>query len=420
MTKEKERAGFTSLRILGERAQKLLTRAKRMREPAGSQPEKASGFPQTKAPPPLRLQLSLRSVVQSTCAILAVAVGTWFLFMIHDKLLLILLAFFLAAIIDPGVRWMESRRIPRGLAVLLHYFLALLILIFLLTSLIPIIALQLQQIALFMSLEVDAFLSHPQITLPFLSEALNLRLTTFAQGMLQDLSVYEFADALQRLGQNLSITAQGSVLFVTRIAGSVVNFVVRMIVVLVLAFFIQSEKENIRLWIRGFFPPHFRAYIDEKIEAIHGKIGQWARGQLLLGLSVGLLAFLALTILRMPYALTLAVLAGFTEFIPYVGPFIAAIPAVLIALTQEGILWAAILIGVYYVIQWCENNLLVPLIMKRAVGLSPIAIIASMLIGVSFPSFIHPILGLLLAVPATTIVALFLEDWHALREKNKA
>ncbi|MBI2117413.1 AI-2E family transporter, partial [Candidatus Peregrinibacteria bacterium] len=220
--------------------------------------------------------------------------------------------------------------------------------------------------------------------------------------------------------QNLSITAQGSVIFATRIAGSVVNFFVRMIVVLVLAFFIQSEKESIRLWFRGFFPPHYRAYIDGKIEAIHGKIGQWARGQLLLGLSIGLLTFLALEILGMPYALTLAVLAGFTEFIPYVGPFIAAIPAVLIALTQEGLLWAVILMGVYYVIQWCENNLLVPLIMKRAVGLSPIAIIASMLIGVSFPDFLHPILGLLLAIPATTIVTLFLEDWLALREKSPA
>ena len=413
MTKPSEPAGFTSLRILGKRAQQLLAKAKKMREQAEKKPAESPEFPSVEGSPQIRIQLSLRSVLQSTCVILAIALGTWILFMIHDKLLLILLAFFLAAIIDPGVRWMEMHRVPRGLAVLLHYLLALLILIFLLTSLIPILASQLQQIALFMSLEVDAFLSHPQITFPFLSETLNLRLTTFAQGMLQDLSVYEFADALQRLGQNLSITAQGSVLFATRIAGSVVNFFVRMIVVLVLAFFIQSEKENIRLWIRGFFPHHYRAYIDGKIEAIHEKIGQWARGQLLLGLSIGLLAFLALTILGMPYALTLAVLAGFTEFIPYVGPFIAAIPAVLIALTQKGLLWAVILMGVYYVIQWCENNLLVPLIMKRAVGLSPIAIIASMLIGVSFPDFLHPILGLFLAVPTTTIITLFIEDWHA-------
>ncbi|OGJ64001.1 hypothetical protein A3E47_02770 [Candidatus Peribacteria bacterium RIFCSPHIGHO2_12_FULL_54_10] len=420
MTKQSEPAGFTSLRILGKHAQQLLTKAKTMREQKKKRHGKAPKLQSIEKSPQIRIQFSLRSVIQSTCVIIAIATGTWIIFMIHDKLILILLAFFLAAIIDPGVRWMESHRVPRGLAILLHYLLALLFLIFLLTSLIPIIAAQLQQIALFMSLEVDAFLNHPQITFPFLSDTINLRLTNFAQGMLQDISVYEFADALQRLGQNLSITAQGSVLFATRIAGSVVNFFIRMIVVLILAFFIQSEKENIRLWIRGFFPHNYRAYIDEKIEAIHGKIGQWVRGQLLLGLSIGLLVFLALTILGMPYALTLSVLAGFTEFIPYVGPFIAAIPAVLIALTQEGLLWAVVLIGVYYVIQWCENNLLVPLIMKRAVGLSPIAIIASMLFGVSFPDFIPPILGLFLAVPATTIITLFIEDWHILRGKPPA
>ena len=142
------------------------------------------------------------------------------------------------------------------------------------------------------------------------------------------------------------------------------------------------------------------------------KIGQWARGQLLLCLSIGFLVFLALIILRMPYALTLAILAGFTEFIPVVGPFIAAVPAVLIALTQEGFIWALVLAVVYYIIQWCENNLLVPLIMKRAVGLSPVAIIFAMLVGVSFPSVIHPVLGIILSIPTTTIIALFLEDWR--------
>lgn len=418
MTEQKEPAGFTSLRILGKRAQDLFTKGKKVREQTEKSREGAQIPSMEQSFSQIRVQLSIRSVMQSTCIILAVVLGTWILFEIRDKLLLIFLAFFLAAIINPGVRWMEALRMPRGLAVLLHYLLALLVLVFLLTSLIPILSIQLQQMALFISLEADAFLSHPQITLPFLSDTRNLRLTTFVQSILQDLSIYEFTDALQRLGQNLSITAQGSVLLITRIAGSVVNFCIRMVVVLVLAFFIQSEKENIRRWILGFFPHDWRPYIDGKMEAIYEKIVQWARGQFLLGLSVGFLAFLALEILGMPYVLTLAVLAGFTEFIPYVGPFIAAIPAILIALAQHGFLWAVILIGVYYIIQWCENNLLVPLIMKRAVGLSPIAVIASMLIGVSFPDFIHPILGLLVAVPVTTIVALFLKDWHTLQEKT--
>jgi predicted PurR-regulated permease PerM len=97
-----------------------------------------------------------------------------------------------------------------------------------------------------------------------------------------------------------------------------------------------------------------------------------------------------------------------------VGPFLAAVPAILIAGTQEGLLWALVIAAVYYVVQWCENNLLVPLIMKRAVGLSPIAVIVAMLVGVSFPDVIHPILGILVSVPACTILALFIEDWRTL------
>jgi predicted PurR-regulated permease PerM len=116
--------------------------------------------------------------------------------------------------------------------------------------------------------------------------------------------------------------------------------------------------------------------------------------------------------------LVLGILAGFTEFIPVIGPLIAAIPAILIALTTQGFLWALAIAAVYYVIQWCENNMLVPIIMRRAVGLSPLAIMFAMLAGISFPSVIHPILGVILAIPVTTIIALFLEDWRTLKSRS--
>jgi predicted PurR-regulated permease PerM len=244
----------------------------------------------------------------------------------------------------------------------------------------------------------------------------NQQLTDLVRISLENMSINKFTDALQFVGQNMSSFAQGSVILLTRIAGSVGNFFVKLIVVMVLAFFIQIEKEHLRLWIRSFFPARTRAYMDIKTEAISQKIGQWARGQMLLGVAIGSLVFVALVILRIPYAATLAVLAGFTEFIPYIGPFIAAVPSVLIAFTEGDFLWALVVAGVYYIIQWCENNLLVPLIMKRAVGLSPIAIIFAMLMGLSFPAVIHPILGLLLAVPVTTIVAIFLDDWRIIKK----
>jgi len=377
--------------------------------------KKVSVLPKSEKFDEIVVHVSVRSSVKVAFGILAIAVGAWLIFHLRDKIIILLLATFIAAVIDPSVRKLEQHKVPRGIAVLLHYFVALFLLVFLLFSFIPIIAAQIQQIANVMSTEVDAFLSNPQISIPLVSSETNIRLTALAQNTLQSLSIHQFTDAMQQLGQTLSTAAQGSVRFAAQVAGSVVAFFLNLIVVLVIAFFIQLEKEVIMKWVRGFFPQRYQAYVDVKADAIHHKIGQWARGQLLLGLSIFGLTFIALIILRMPYALTLAVLAGFCEFIPAIGPLIAAIPAIFIALTQEGFIWALVLAATYYVIQWCENNLLVPLIMKRAVGLSPIAIMFAMLVGISFPDTIHPILGVMLAIPTTTIVAIFLGD---LRSSN--
>lgn len=406
---------------MGERAHKLLARARDEIKKQQGEEKKESTLP-----PPLSHQkreemaihFSISDVVQAAFALLAIVLGSWLIIQLKDTIILFLLALFIAVTIDPGVQRLEHLGLPRGLAILLHYFAAIFLLFFLLISLIPIIASQLQQIAIFITLQVDAFLSDPEVSLPLLSDTLNRRLTDLLQATLQDISIVQFVDTLQQLGQNLSAIAQGSLRFATRLAGSIVSFVVNLIVVLVIAFFIQVEKEDIARWLRDFLPRHLRPYFELKSEAIHSKIGQWVRGQLLLALSIGTLVFIALSILRIPYALTLAALAAFTEFIPYIGPLLAAIPAILIALTQGGLLWAAIIIAVYYIIQWCENNLLVPLIMKRAVGLSPIAIIFAMFFGISFPAVIHPILGILLAVPLTTVLALFLEDWRELRSRK--
>ncbi|HLD71154.1 MAG TPA: AI-2E family transporter [Candidatus Peribacteraceae bacterium] len=415
MTPREKSEAFTSLRIIGKKAQKLLARAKQ-----GSREQKKSLPPPPSEPAAeeVLVHLSIRSIVKSTFAILAITIGVLLAYFLQDKLILLLLAIFIAAVLDPGVNNMRRWGIPRGVAILAQYFVALFLILFLLVSLIPIISVQLQQIALFMSQEVNAFLVDPTISLPLLTDEVNARLTLLIQTTLQDLSINQFTDALTQFGQNLSTAAQGSLRFLAQIAGSVVNFFVNLVIVLVLAFFIQIEKEKILSWLRGFLPVRLRPYVDAKTEAIHIKIGQWARGQLLLCLSIGCLVFLALIILRMPYALTLAILEGFTEFIPVVCPFIAAVPAVLIAITQEGFIWALVLAAVYYIIQWCENNLLVPLIMKRAVGLSPVAIIFAMLIGISFPTIIHPVLGIILSIPTTTIIALFLEDWRESRVRK--
>ncbi len=188
------------------------------------------------------------------------------------------------------------------------------------------------------------------------------------------------------------------------------NFFVNFTLVLVFTYFFQLEKEKWSHRVLLALPYTYRKYVGGKAHAIHAKIAQWVQGQMVLCLSIGLLTFIGLAVLRVPYALTLAVLAGFMEFIPYVGPFLAAIPAVLIGFTQVGLLMSFWIVVVYVIIQQLENNIFVPLVMKHSVGLSPIAVLVAVLVGVSFPDTIHPVLGIILAVPAAAVGSIFLND----------
>ncbi len=413
MTAKKNNNGhsFTSFRIIGEKAQKLFAKAREMqnRQLNDNAPMPMMSEEQL---PQITVHLSIGSVVRCTFAILAIIVGMQLLWLLQDKIVLLFLSIFVAMIIDPGVQFLRGIGVPRGLGILIHYFVALFLFVFLLVSLIPLIASQLIDLAGLIQHEVNQFLLEPHVSLPLISDATNASLTVLVESTLRNLSINQFADALQQFGQNLSTATQSSLLLAAHLAGSVVNFFGNLVIILVMAFFIQIEKEKIVAWSKSFLPSRLRPYIDDKSEAIQTKMAQWTRGQLILCLFIGFMVFLALTVLRMPYALTLGILAGFTEFIPVIGPLIAAVPAVLIAGTQYSMFNAVVVALVYYAIQWCENNLLVPLIMKRAVGLSPLAILFAMLVGVSFPTLIHPVLGIILSIPATTILAIFIEDWR--------
>lgn len=417
-------SAFQSIRIVSEKAKNFLRSARSRMHGKGEQSKNQNesvSFPsaQEEKREEIVVHLSIRSVVKAAFAILAIALLALFLYQIRDTLLILFLAVFLAIIIDPGVAFLERWKVPRGLAVLIVYIAAIALLMFLLISLIPIIALQIQQMAVRLGAAIDTFIADPTFRIPFLSESVNADITLILRQFLEDISTGGLLRNLQQFGQDLSNAAQGSIAFVVAVAGSVVTFVVNFIMVLVLCFFVQLEKEAILRWARIFLPYRVRRYAEGKAEAIHEKLAHWIRGQIMLSFSIGLLVFLALTILRMPYALTLGVLAFFTEFVPVVGPIAAAIPSVFIALTQFGPLPALVVAATYYGIQWCENNLLVPLVMQRAVGLSPIAIMVAMLVGVSFPETIHPVLGVLLAIPATTIFSIFVQDYRQWRTTNR-
>ncbi|MBI2420934.1 MAG: AI-2E family transporter, partial [Candidatus Levybacteria bacterium] len=127
--------------------------------------------------------------------------------------------------------------------------------------------------------------------------------------------------------------------------------------------------------------------------------GAWLRGQVFLSFVIGFITWISLTVVGIEYALPLALLAGMLEVIPTLGPIIAAVPAVIVAFAVSPAT-AALVTVVYVIIQLAENNILVPKIMQKAVGLNPVAIIVAILIG----GKVLGILGALLSIPFLSVL----------------
>jgi predicted PurR-regulated permease PerM len=215
-------------------------------------------------------------------------------------------------------------------------------------------------------------------------------------------------NSLVDYGQRLSSLAGDMVKIFMAISNGIANA----ILVLLLTYFMSVDEHIIDKFILQVFPSKYGRYITQKTTAIKGKIGEWLRGQIMLMIAVGLVTYLGLLILGVEYAATLGVFAGLTELIPVIGPLIALVGAIPIAANQSGlmILWVTIL---YFIIQRLENNLLVPLIMKKATGLHPIIVLFAMLVGYRFMG----IIGIVISIPVAAALGIFLHDHLRRSEK---
>ena len=138
---------------------------------------------------------------------------------------------------------------------------------------------------------------------------------------------------------------------------------------------------------------------------IDDKLGAWLRGQVVLCFSIGLLSWVTLTLINLPYAVPLAVFAGIFEAVPTIGPILSAVPAIIVALTIDPKIAITVAI-IYFVIQMLENHVLVPNIMRHAVGLNPIIVIVGIMIGGSLMG----ITGALLAIPFISFLTVLLNN----------
>jgi predicted PurR-regulated permease PerM len=325
-----------------------------------------------------------------TLVILAGAALVWFL---RDLVLIVLTAVVIASAFDPAVRAMMRWRLPRILSVILLYVAVLGALGVLSYLFVPTVV-----------QEVVGFIS----SLPTYLEILN-KLGAYNEYAavlgLPSPSTISPGDLITQARETINLSGAFGNAFgaAATLFGGVFSFVL----IFVLSFYFTMSDTGVDDFLRVVTPRKYRAYMLDLWERSKKKIGLWMQGQVLLGLIMGVLVYLGLTILGVQHALLLAVLAAFFELIPVFGPTLAAIPAVLIALADGGLLFGLIVIGMYVILQQFENHLIYPLVVTKVVGVPPLLVILGLIIGAKLAGF----LGILLSVPVVATLQELVRDF---------
>ena len=195
---------------------------------------------------------------------------------------------------------------------------------------------------------------------------------------------------------------------VVEVGAAVAEAAVALATLLTIVFFWLVEHARLQRYTLAFLPAERRAGARDAWNEIENRLGMWVRGQLILMGAIGGATAIVYTVLGLPGSLLLALIAAITEAIPMVGPLLGAIPAVLVAATVSPEL-AVIVALIYLVLQFLEGAVLVPMVMRNTVGISPLLVFVSLLVG----GAVGGLVGAFLAVPIAASVEIVLSRMQA-------
>lgn len=321
-----------------------------------------------------------------------VLLAVWFLYLVLDVIALVVIAVIITSAMDPLVDWLQAKKIPRTAGVLGLFLLLFLVIGLAISFLFPPMIAQFQDFSQnFPKYFQAGEASFAHLKDFFVSKNINLD--------------------LQQLADNFtgSITTLSGSIF-SKTAGVFSGFI-SIVVVFSLAFYMTVEEGGIKKFIISVTPDQYKDYASDLTTRIKEKIGKWMLGQLFLMLMIFVLDAIGLYLVGVPYALILAIFAGVMEIVPYIGPIISAVPGIILGfLISPTTGFLALL--VYLIAQQLENNLIVPQVMKKAVGLNPVATIIALLVGLRLGG----VMGSILAIPIATAISLAINDFMKKRK----
>jgi len=321
---------------------------------------------------PRKIEISHRTIVFTVIFLLVL----WLLYFLRGVLVLLFLALILMAALNPLVDRLERWRFPRALAIALIYVLIFSVIGLAIWGVIPPLVNQTQNLA-------SRFPSYLE----------SLRWL----GVNKEV-VY---NQLNQLTEQLGIISSGVIRTFVGFFQNLINIVV----LLVISFYLLLERKNLGRYLLRFFGDNAEKTGIRVMDEIEKRLGGWIRAEIVLMIIIGLLTFIGLTLLGIDYALPLAILAGFLEIIPNIGPFISAIPAVLVGLFISPLMALAVA-ALYFLVQQIENNFIVPQLMAKECGINPLITIIALIAGFKLGG----VIGAVLAVPIILLIEIILTE----------
>lgn len=347
--------------------------------------------PSRRSSPGLEPRPDLRATILWTIAVVVlVFLLGWLIVLARQAVLIVYVSSLLAVGMSPAIQWVERRtldpvggpRLPRWLAILLIYVAVLAVVVGIALLVLPALITQTRELL---------------VNLPELLARL--------QGWLVERRILTEAMSMREIVQQAPIGGEtlNSVLLTV---WSVVGGLFGVFTILILTFYLLLEADRITGGLLRLVPRAQRAAVRAAAGEVRVKVSAWLGGQLILAGIIGGTTALVLGLLGVPYFFVFALLAALGEFIPYLGPLLAAVPAVLMAATSSWQLGVGVA-GFYTVQQLAENYVLVPRIMQHQVGISPVGVIVALLVGGSLLG----VVGAVLAVPTAALVQVVVQDF---------
>jgi predicted PurR-regulated permease PerM len=364
--------------------------------------------------------LSVGTVVLATAGVLAVILLSYVIYRTLFILLLFFLALLIATAIEPIVNWLRRGPFSRSAGILIVYAGLFVIIGLIFYIMISVFFSQLGTFAV----AVEARVTEMDRNVETMEDGFLKQQARLFTDVAQDF-VRSIKDPEQPVGEEERAEA------VTGLAITAAEIFFAVTTIFVVAFYWLTERTRIKRALISWFSARRANRIRRVWDDIEVKVGGWVRGQLILMATVGGISAIGYFVLGIKFWPALALIIALAEAIPLIGPYIGTAPAVLVALTQDGndglpallglgdmggVTRALLVVAFAVLLQTVEGNVLVPRVMKNSVGISPLAVIVSILIG----GVLAGLAGALVAVPLAGAVQVILADIKAARDSDAA